>query len=80
MMIIGNVSPVDVMRNGTIDDVINEVKRQLNVASDSPRGYMIGPGCEIPIATPKENVDAFFYAVRKYGAGARIGCRPQGLL
>ncbi len=77
--IVGNVSPVDIMRNGTIDDVINEVKRQLSVAADSPRGYIIGTGCEIPRATPKENYDAFIYAVRKYGAGAKLGCLPKGL-
>ena len=26
-----------------------------------------------------ENLDAFTYAVRKYGAGAKIGCLPKGL-
>lgn len=79
MMIIGNVSPVNIIRNGSIDEVIAEVKRQLQVAADSPRGYMIGPGCEIPVSAPKENVDAFLYAIRKYGAGAKIGQLPKGL-
>lgn len=79
LIIVGNVSPVDVMRNGSIDDVINEVKRQLRVAADSPHGYIIASGCEVPRATKKENYDAFIYAVRKYGAGAKIGCLPKGL-
>ena len=79
IMIIGNVAPVDIIRNGSIDEIIVEVKRQLQVAADSPRGYMIGPGCEIPLATPKENIDAFLYAIRKYGAGAQIGHLPKGL-
>lgn len=79
MTIVGNVSPVDVLRNGTIDDVIEEVKKQLREGADSPRGYMIAPGCEVPLATPKENLDAFIYAIRKYGAGAKIGCLPKGL-
>lgn len=34
---------------------------------------------EIPLATPKENIDAFLYAIRKYGAGAQIGHLPKGL-
>ena len=40
---------------------------------------MIAPGCEVPLATPKENLDAFLYAIRKYGAGARLGQLPKGL-
>lgn len=79
LLIVGNVSPVDVLRNGTIDEVIEEVKRQLRMGADSPRGYMIAPGCEVPLATPKENLDAFLYAIRKYGAGARLGHLPKGL-
>lgn len=79
LMIMGNISPVDIMRNGTIDEVIEEVKRQLRNGAESPRGYMIAPGCEVPLATPQENLDAFIYAVRKYGAGARLGCLPKGL-
>lgn len=79
LLVMGNVSPVDIMRNGTIDEVINEVKRQLSLAANSPRGYMISPGCELPLETPKENFDAYLYAIRKYGAGARIGCLPDGI-
>ena len=79
LTIIGNVSPVNTIRNGSIDEIIEEVKRQLKAAADSPRGYMIAPGCEVPMATPKENFDAFLYAIRKYGAGAKLGCLPKGL-
>ena len=75
----GNVSPVDVMRNGTIDDVINAVIKCLDDGSDNPCGHLLSTGCQIPIGTPKENFDAYVYAVRKYGQGARIGCKPKGL-
>lgn len=75
----GNVSPVDVMRNGTIDDVINAVKKAIEEGSDSPSGYMVMTGCQVPIGTPAENIDAYIYAARRYGREARIGCRPKGL-
>lgn len=79
VLIVGNVPPVNIMRNGTIDDVIGEVKRQLKLAADSPMGYIISPGCEVPLGTPKENLDAYIYAIRKYGAGAQLGHLPEGL-
>lgn len=69
----GNVSPVDAMRNGSIDDVINAVKKAIREGSDSPSGYMVMTGCQVPIGTPSENIDAYIYAARKYGAHARKG-------
>lgn len=69
----GNVSPVEVLRYGTIDDVIENVKRCIQKGSDSPKGYMLMTGCQVPIGTPKENLDAYIYAARKYGANARLG-------
>lgn len=71
----GNVSPVEALRYGTIDDVIDAVKDSIRKGSDSPKGYMLMTGCQVPIGTPKANMDAYVYAARKYGANARIG-RP----
>ena len=36
----------------------------------------------IIVLTPKDgkaNVEAFIYAARKYGRGARLGCMPRGI-
>jgi uroporphyrinogen decarboxylase len=30
-------------------------------------GFILGSGCEIPIETPPENIDALIQAARKYG-------------
>ena len=79
MVISGNVPPVNVLRFGKIDDVIDSVKDCLRKAADSPKGFMLSSGCQIPIGTPKENLDALVYAVRKYGRGAKIGELPKGL-
>jgi uroporphyrinogen decarboxylase len=34
---------------------------------DSPAGFILGSGCEVPINTPPENIDALIMAARKYG-------------
>ena len=80
MFLTGNVQPVDVMRNGTIDDVIEAVKLSLRTGAENPKGFMLNTGCQVPMGTPLENMDAFFYAARKYGAGARIGKMPKGMM
>ncbi len=80
LFLVGNIPPVDVFRNGSIEDVIDACKECMRKAGDSPKGYMIEAGCDIPIGTPVENLDAFIYAVRKYGKGARIGHMPKGML
>lgn len=76
----GNVPPVDVMRDGTIDDVIRSVQQCLCRASDSPMGYTLAVGCQIPIGTPLRNLKAFLYAARRYGRGARKGAICRGLV
>lgn len=77
--LVGNVSPVDVMLLGTPDDVIGACKNCLEQAADSPKGYNLATGCQVPIGTPRENFQAFIYAARTYGRGAKKGCMPKGL-
>lgn len=75
----GNVPPVDVMLNGTIDDVIECCVECMEKGSDSPCGYELRMGCGMAPFTPKRNLEAFLYAGRKYGRGARKGHRCKGL-
>lgn len=79
MKIAGNVPPIDVMKAGTIDDVIGSVRECIKKGADSPCGFILNTGCQLPIGTPKANVEAYIYAVRKYGRGAKIGQLPRGL-
>ncbi len=78
-VLVGNVPPVDVMLNGTIDDVIESCKECIRQGAESPLGYNLGTGCQVPIGTPRENFEAFIYAARKYGAGAQKGRMPKGM-
>ncbi len=79
MMIGGNVPPVTVMRYGSISDVIASVRECIEKASDSPCGYNLNTGCQLAIGTPWENIEAFIFAARKYGQGARKGHLCKGL-
>ena len=79
-VLVGNVPPVDVMLNGTIDDVIESCKNCIKQGAESPLGYNLGTGCQVPIGTPRENFEAFIYAARTYGRGAKKGCMPKGML
>lgn len=77
--IMGNVSPVDAMLNGSVDDVIEAVKSCLRQGADSKNGYTLDTGCQVPIGTPRENIYAYIYAARTYGRGAQMGRLPEGL-
>lgn len=80
MEIVGNVPPVEVIRNGTPEEVIESCRNTVKKASDSPKGYTISSGCQIPLGTKLENIYAYLYAVRKFGKNAMIGELPEGIL
>jgi uroporphyrinogen-III decarboxylase len=52
-ILLGNINPVKVLRNGTPDDVWQAVAR---CHRDAGRRFIIGAGCEVPRDTPDENI------------------------
>ncbi len=68
VVITGNVPPVDVMYLGTPEDVEQSVIKCILEGYDSPKGYILCTGCQIPKGTPIENIDRFMEAGRKYGS------------
>ncbi|MBZ0257555.1 hypothetical protein K8I31_15925, partial [bacterium] len=54
-VLLGNISPVDILKNGTPDLVTSAIAECHQQCS--PR-YIVGAGCEIPRGTPPENVEA----------------------
>lgn len=62
----GNVSPANLLKNSP-EEIDAEAKLICGKAMGSPRGFILGSGCEIPINTPPENIDALINAARKYG-------------
>jgi len=77
--IIGNVSPVDILLNGTPEEVEIEVKKCILEAADSPKGFVLCPGCTTPIGTPKDNIITLINTATVYGSGAKKGCMPEGM-
>lgn len=67
MGIQGNVPPVDVMRLGTPQDVLRSAKECIRKGWDSPNGFTLTSGCQMPVGTPEENMQALMDAARIFG-------------
>lgn len=67
LTIIGNVSPVDTLMNGSVQDVYDEARACIQKAGQSKKGFVLSSGCEIPAQTKAENIQALMDAARIYG-------------
>ena len=74
------VRPIEVMKDGSIDDVIEACKDCLRKCGDNPKGYIFEYRMSAPDWHTERNVEAFIYAARKYGRGAQLGKLPKGIL
>lgn len=63
--IVGNIPPVDVIANGTFEDIDRSLKKCILKAWDSPKGYSIAPGCQIPYGTNRENIKYYVNRARE---------------
>ncbi len=77
--LMGNLPPLDVLRDGTPADIAEGVRRCIAAAGDNPRGYCLCPGCTTPVATSREHLIAFMNAAARYGRFARKGSMPEGM-
>jgi len=64
-VVMGNVDPAGQIRSGTPESVKAETKRILSECHAYPN-FVISSGCDIPPASPWENIDAFFAAVEEF--------------
>lgn len=62
--LIGNLDPVNVLMNGTADQVASEAKRIVNVGKQGG-GYIFNTGEMVPKDTPIENMEAMLRAARE---------------
>ena len=64
-VVMGNVDPAGVLRQGTPETVREATLEVMNKCCAYPN-FVISSGCDIPPATPWENVDAFFATVEGF--------------
>lgn len=67
VMITGNVPPVEVVHFGSEDDIYKSVRESILKGHDSPKGFILSTGCQIPMNTPIEKIEMFMKAADKYG-------------
>lgn len=63
--LMGNVSPTAMILEGTPEMVRSAARKCLEDAGDSPGGFILSTGCEVPIEAPVENVDALMAVARE---------------
>ena len=64
-VVMGNMDPAGVLRQGTPETVREATLEVMNKCCAYPN-FVISSGCDIPPATPWENVDAFFATVEGF--------------
>lgn len=64
-LVIGNIDPAGVLRNGTPELVREETKKLLERCRKYPN-FVIASGCDIPPMTPFENMNAFFETIEEF--------------
>lgn len=64
-LILGNIDPVGVLRNGDPGKVFHDTKALLERCGKYPN-FVLSSGCDIPPQTPMENLEAFFRAAGNF--------------
>lgn len=64
----GNLEP-EVLQLGEPEEILEGARRVLEVGREAPRGFVLAPGCEIPVDTPPYHVYLLVKAPRLLGRG-----------
>lgn len=70
--LLGNVPPVEVLFMGTYDEIRQSAKNCIDKAHNSPKGYVLGTGCQIPIGIGLERLEVLMDAGREFGKYERL--------
>jgi len=63
---------------GTPAEIAAEAARMVEAGRSCPKGYVAATGCEVPVATPEENVAAFVRAAKEAGRNPEFARRGGG--
>ena len=61
----GNVDPVKIMLNGSVQEVEDACKKTIQTAG-ADGGFVLMPGCDIPPTVPYENIQKFIQVARDW--------------
>ena len=64
-MVMGNLDPAGILRNGTPAFIKQETKKILECCSKYDN-FILSSGCDVPANTSLENLDAFFEAAKEF--------------
>lgn len=64
-IVIGNIDPAGIIRNGTPQQIKEETLSLMERCGKYPN-FVVASGCDIPPNTPLENIEAFFGAVDEF--------------
>lgn len=64
VLIIGNINPTGIMKDGTVDEVRQATAELLEQMKPFPN-FILSTGCDLPTGTPLENLMAFMETGRK---------------
>jgi uroporphyrinogen decarboxylase len=65
VVVMGNINPTLVMKDGTVDDVVRACKKLLEDMREYPN-FVMSTGCDLPPGIPLENMQAFMQTVRDF--------------
>ena len=63
---VGNVDPVNYMLLGNEESIDGAIKECYRKAYGAKKGFFISTGCDLPLDTPFENIEAYMRSCRKY--------------
>jgi uroporphyrinogen decarboxylase len=62
--LMGNLSPVEILWQGTPAQVETAAEQAIAAAAEDG-GFILGSGCEVPVAAPRENIHAMIRVARR---------------
>lgn len=65
-IIFGNIDPT-ALQYESADQIYERCRIALEKGKKAPAGFVLAPGCDIPLMTPPQNIDAMTRAVKDHG-------------
>jgi uroporphyrinogen decarboxylase len=63
----GNIDPVNILLNGSVKQVREDVRNRLEIGMRAHGGFILGTACSIAPHTTPENLDVLNEMIEKYG-------------